>query len=87
MTLKQKFDLLCQEFSLLTTFGLTFIVLAQCWFTAYFHSSMSVLITINEYGEAIPELILWFVMTPICVYGLYLNYRMVCIEWRDLYHK
>jgi hypothetical protein len=87
MNLKQKFDLLCQEFSLLITFGLTFIVLALCWFTAFFNPSMSVLVTINTYGEAIPELVMWFVMTPICTYGLYLNWKLIWGKWIDLYSK
>lgn len=53
----------------------TFGVLALVWFTAYFGPYMAVIVNINEYGEAIPELIMWFIITPVCVYGAYLNLK------------
>lgn len=60
----------------------TFGLLALTWFTAFFGPYMAVVVKINEYGEAIPELIMWFVITPVCIYGAYLNF--VEIAKKDL---
>jgi len=75
MTFKQHFDTWCQRLSLLITFGETFIALLSTWIIAYMNPSKSVLVTINTWGEAVPELIMWIIILPICTYGLYLNLR------------
>jgi succinate dehydrogenase/fumarate reductase cytochrome b subunit len=72
---KQRFDRWCQRLSLLITFGETFIALLSTWVIAYMNPSKSVLVTINNMNEAVPELIMWIIITPICVYGLYLNLK------------
>ena len=67
---------LIQIFSLGYSFGV-FIYGVIAWILAYLSSSSSVLITINEYGEMIPELFMWFIIFPIVVYGFYLNVRVI----------
>jgi succinate dehydrogenase/fumarate reductase cytochrome b subunit len=72
---KQRFDRWCQRLSLLITFGETFIALLSTWVIAYMNPSKSVLVTINNMNEAVPELIMWIIITPICIYGFYLNLK------------
>jgi len=69
------FNNFCQLLSLLTTFFQTFIALLFTWISAYVSPSKSILITIDRLGEAFPELIMWIIITPICIYGLYLNLK------------
>jgi len=71
--LRYNFDLFCKLCSISFPFGETFFLLGPIWFSAFFGPNMSALVTINECNEAIPEMIMWIVLIPICVYGLYLN--------------
>jgi len=72
---KEHFDKWCQQLSLLITFSETFGALLTTWIFAYLNPSKSILVTINAMGEAIPELIVWIIITPICIYGFYLNLK------------
>lgn len=79
--MKDTFDDFCRLFSLFGTFGLGLITL-RSWLLAYLCGvqdlcNYSVLITINEFNEAVPELILWMILLPIFVYGLYLNSKIL----------
>jgi len=75
MDYKQSFKVWCQRLSLLITFGETFIALLSTWIIAYLNPSKSVVVYIDNMHEAIPELILWIIITPICIYGFYLNLK------------
>ena len=70
---KYNFKFICKLLSIGIPLMQTFGLLALVWFTAYFGPSMAVVVTINDYGEAVPELIMWIIITPICLYGAYLN--------------
>lgn len=67
---------LIQLFSIAYSFGM-FLWGAIIWWVAYLFGNASVLITINEYGEMIPELFMWIIIFPIVVYGFYLNFKVV----------
>jgi hypothetical protein len=75
MNYKQLFGAWCQRLSLLITFGETFIALFSTWIIAYLNPSKSVMVYIDNYHEAVPELILWIIILPICSYGFYLNLK------------
>ena len=75
MDYKQSFKVWCQRLSLLITFGETFLALFSTWVIAYLNPSKSVMVYIDKYNEAVPELILWIIIIPICSYGFYLNLK------------
>jgi hypothetical protein len=45
-------------------------ILCHAWFVAYFNGDY-VIVTINQYGEKFPELVLWIILVPIFAYGIY----------------
>jgi hypothetical protein len=47
------------------------------WWVAYFSGVAAALVTINQFGEMIPEFYIWFVLIPIVVYGWYLNFKVI----------
>jgi hypothetical protein len=53
----------------LFSYGFTLLVII-IWFTA-FSNNNKVLLDINSIGEAIPELIMWVVIIPLFVYGMW----------------
>ena len=46
--------------------------LGDMWFLAFFNG-MRVTITINDYGEAYPELFMWTLLIPILTFGFYMS--------------
>ena len=74
---KYLFDMFCMLFSLLIPFFETFCVLMYTWMVAYLNTTYHVDVYINNYGEAFPELIMWLILFPLCVYGLALNLRYI----------
>lgn len=60
-------------YSILVTYGLTLILL-YVWVLAYI-SDGSIIIYINNYGEALPELVMWIILIPVITYGTYMNFR------------
>jgi hypothetical protein len=62
-----------QGFANVVCFGWV-CILAYTWFAAWFNGG-SIIINIDNYGEATPELFMWFMVTPFIVYGAYLNMR------------
>ena len=64
--------------TVLFMFGMTCII-AYTWFGAFFHGDR-IMVTINDFGERDVELLLWFVGTPVLLYGTYL---LVTDIWRD----
>jgi hypothetical protein len=83
MKLINKINFSCQAFSLLITFAYAFVVLLSCWIEAYKNPSMSVVVYINRYNEAFPELILWIILVPICAWGFWLNVKMVFEKFKS----
>jgi len=75
--LKYQFDSTCQMFSLMVLFGETFFVLFYTWLLAYFDPTKGIIVYIDRFGEAIPELFLWAFLIPYCTYGTYLNFKMM----------
>lgn len=71
----------CQLASILLASLETLLVLQGTWFEAYFNGlstgTYRVIVYINNWGEAVPELYLWFIMTPVIIYGSLLNIIMV----------
>ena len=53
-----------------------FILLAL-WLTAWFGGKYAVIMTINNYGEAVPELIMYCVVIPVFIAGLIYNLRLI----------
>jgi len=47
----------------------SFLFMSACWWMAYFGGTASILITINDYGEMIPELFMWIILYPVVIYG------------------
>lgn len=73
---KYHFNGICQITSLLVIFGQLFVLL-YIWVMAYIVPEKVVLVYVDIYGEAFPELIMWIVMLPYLTYGFYLNYKMI----------
>lgn len=67
---------LIQIFSLCYTFAM-FLWAMAIWWVAYFSGVAAALVTINQFGEMIPEFYIWFVLIPIVVYGWYLNFKVI----------
>ena len=42
------------------------------WFVAFFNGN-HVLMTINDYGEANPELVMWILILPVIFYGVFMS--------------
>lgn len=81
MNYKKTFDECCQLLSLLLTFGELFVLLLV-WVEAYFSLDKATIVYIDRFGEAFPELILWIVILPICIYGFYLNFRVIMNQYQ-----
>jgi hypothetical protein len=47
------------------------------WWAAYYGGTASVVMTINTYGEMMPEFYMWFLLIPIMVYGFWLNLKEI----------
>ena len=45
--------------------------------TAFFHGintgNFMAIVDINSFGEAYPEMVFWIILTPVVIYGSYLN--------------
>lgn len=46
------------------------LVFAAVWWTAFI-TGRPVLVTIDEYSEAYPEAVLWFLLGPVMLFALY----------------
>jgi hypothetical protein len=79
---KFHFNGICQLISLLIIFAETFVVLLHTWILAYMDPAKGIILYIDKYGEAIPELIMWIVLIPYCTYGTYLNLKMMLEHFR-----
>ena len=78
---KGLFDIFCMAFALFVPFFETFCVLLNTWTLAFMNPpTYSIMVYVNNYGEAYPELIMWIILFPICVYGIYLNFRYLAKE-------
>jgi len=53
-----------------------FILLAL-WLTAWFGGKYAVIMTINDYGEAVPELIMYCIVIPVFVVGLWHTLKLI----------
>ena len=87
---KSIFDILCMGFALVIPFLETFCVLMNTWLVAYMNPpTYSVVVYVNNYGEAFPELFMWLIFVPICIYGIYLNlqYLVKKIYWHRYHIK
>ncbi len=73
--------------SVLWASGETVVVMQWTWFSAFFNGisdgNYITHVNINAVGEAYPELILWIIVTPIIVYGSYLNIKLICKSYDE----
>ena len=83
MNYRKSFDECCQLLSLFLTFGELFVLLL-IWVEAYFTLDKATIVYINRFGEAFPELVLWIVILPICVYGFFLNFKVIMKSFRQV---
>lgn len=61
--------------ALFLSFGLSLsMFLTFLW--AFFHGYRA-WVTVNDYGEAYPELVMFLVLMPLIVYGLVLSYKKI----------
>lgn len=61
-----------------TTFGAASVfILLALWLTAWFGGKYAVIMTINDYGEAVPELIMYCVVIPVFVVGLWHTLKLI----------
>lgn len=67
--MKTKFDTTIEIIALSTLLGCT-IILAAIWFAAA-ASGNSLTVTVNEYGERTPELLMWVVVVPVIAVWLH----------------
>ncbi len=58
---------------MLLVLGLFFL---DAWLSAYLSPSESVLIKVNDYGEALPELIFLILTAPFILYHVYYSWHM-----------
>lgn len=75
MSWKERAKYIIQLFSLYWTLGIS-VQLFLIWFCAWLCGG-SVMVYINKFGEACPELLLWFITIPVVIYGFYLNHKRV----------
>ena len=80
-TYTNKFNSICQTLSIFWGASQTLIVMQAAWFSAFFHGLntgiWTATIDINLHGEAYLELLLWCIMTPVILYGSYLNIKLI----------
>ena len=61
-----------------TMFGATSVfILLALWLTAWFGGKYAVIMTINDYGEAVPELIMYCIVIPVFVVGLWHTLKLI----------
>ncbi len=77
-----KYPKILNIYALLITTGFTIITAVQ-WFAAFFNGG-KILITINNYNEMYPELIMWIILLPIIIISVINNYNTVC---KDAYKE
>lgn len=70
-----RFRYLCQIISLVWMAGMV-VWLAVIWFLAFINGGQ-VIVTINDYSEMYPELIMWITFVPFMFYGFWLNLKEV----------
>lgn len=73
----KSFQLTCRYLSIVVPLFEFILVLGHVWLEAFLDPTMSTVVHINRYGEAIPELAMWIVLIPICIYGAYLNLKII----------
>ena len=73
----QYFKLICRALSIGWAGAETIILMQYVWWRAFFYGlstgNFTALIDINSFGEANTEMVFWIVITPIIIYGSYLN--------------
>ena len=61
-----------------TMFGAASVfILLALWLTAWFGGKYGVIMTINDYGEAVPELIMYCIVIPVFVVGLWHTLKLI----------
>ena len=61
-----------------TMFGAASVfILLALWLTAWVGGKYAVIMTINDYGEAVPELIMYCVVIPVFVVGLWHTLKLI----------
>jgi len=61
-----------------TMFGAASVfILLALWLTAWFGGKYAVIMTINDYGEAVPELIMYCIVIPVFVVGLWHTLKLI----------
>lgn len=58
------------EFFGILAMGVSTLVFAALWWAAFLTGD-PVLVSISKYGERYPEVVLWFIVAPLMLFGMY----------------
>jgi len=87
----QYFKLACRALSIGWAGTETILLLQYVWWRAFFYGLDSgnfvAMIDINSYGEAHIEMVFWIFITPIIIYGSYLNIIPIIQDFDKIYTK
>jgi hypothetical protein len=85
------FKIACRLLSIGWAGAETIVLLQYAWWRAFFYGlatgKYTVLIDINSFGEANAEMVLWIIITPIIIYGSYLNIIPIIRDFDKIYLK
>jgi hypothetical protein len=89
--LLEYFKLACRILSIGWTGAETLVLLQYVWWRAFFYGlqtgSYTALIDINSFGEANSEMVFWIIITPLIIYGSYLNILPILRDFDRIYLK
>jgi len=90
-TYTEYFKISCRALSICWAGAETIFLLQYVWWRAFFYGiatgKYTALIDINSFGEANAEMVFWIVITPIIVYGSYLNLIPILQDFDKIYLK
>lgn len=85
---KEYFKLACRALSIGWAGTESVLLLQYVWWRAFFYGietgNYVAMIDINRYGEAYPEMVFWIIITPIIIYGSYLNLIPILRDFDDI---
>lgn len=85
------FKLSCRILSICWASTETILLLQYVWWRAFFYGlatgKYTALIDINSHGEANIEMVFWIIITPIIIYGSYLNIIPIIRDFDRIYLK
>lgn len=62
-----------KTFALLISYGFAMVTLST-WVAAYLNGGY-ITVTINQYNEMYPELVMWIILTPLLTWGAWIVFR------------